>query len=180
MYYAYILLSSKSHIFYFGSAKDLKLRFKQHNNGEVKSTKPHLPWKLVRYAGFETEKQARDFEQYLKSGSGKAFTYKRLVSVALAKDLLSGRKSSPKSRYSEAERRISKWRIPSVRGPSRYAVALWRYANALDGSLDRFSGTEVIFLGKDEVYRCWYHGGSLDKLVPSSSQTPSKLTNILL
>lgn len=102
MYYTYILLSSKSHIFYFGSTNDLKLRFKQHNNGEVKSTKPHLPWKLVWYAGFETEKQTRDFEQYLKSGSGKAFAYKRLISVALEKDFLSGRKGSPKS--SEARR----------------------------------------------------------------------------
>ena len=96
MYYAYILLSSKSHIFYFGSAKDLKLRFKQHNNGEVKSTKPHLPWKLVRYAGFETEKQARDFELYLKTGSGKSFAYKRFISVALARDFREGRKGSPK------------------------------------------------------------------------------------
>ncbi len=98
IYYTYILLSSKSHTFYFGYAKDLKLRFKQHNNGEVKSTKPYLPWKLVWYAGFETEKQARDFEQYLKSGSGKAFAYKRLISVALEKDFSDGRSGSPKSK----------------------------------------------------------------------------------
>ena len=91
MYYSYILLSSKSHIFYFGSTNDLKIRFRQHNDGEVTSTKPHLPWKLVWYCGFETEKQARDFERYLKSGSGKAFAYKRLVQVALAKDFTDGR-----------------------------------------------------------------------------------------
>ena len=97
MFYTYILLSSKSHIFYFGSAKDLKLRLKQHNNGEVKSTKPHLLWKLVWYGAFETEKQARDFELYLKTGSGKSFAYKRLVSVALKKDFEKGRKGSPKS-----------------------------------------------------------------------------------
>ena len=42
MYYSYILLSSKSHIFYFGSTKDLKLRFKLHNEGKVKSTKSHI------------------------------------------------------------------------------------------------------------------------------------------
>ncbi|MDP4009974.1 MAG: GIY-YIG nuclease family protein [Candidatus Shapirobacteria bacterium] len=47
MYYAYILHSSKSHIFYFGSTIDLKTRFNLHNTGQVKSTKPHLPWKLV-------------------------------------------------------------------------------------------------------------------------------------
>ena len=98
MYYCYILLSSKSHIFYFGSAINLKKRLKLHNTGQVRSTKPHLPWTLVWYAAFDTEKQARDFELYLKTGSGKAFAYKRLVSVALAKDFLLGRKSSPKSK----------------------------------------------------------------------------------
>ncbi len=57
-----------------------------------------MPWKLVWYGAFETERQARDFEQYLKKGSGKSFAYKRLVSVALAKDLSCGRipKGTPK------------------------------------------------------------------------------------
>lgn len=98
MYYAYILFSKKSHIFYFGSANDLKIRIKQHNNGEVKSTKPYTPWKLVWYGAFSTEKEARDFEQYLKTGSGKSFAYKRLVSVVLAKDFSVGRQhhGSPK------------------------------------------------------------------------------------
>ena len=103
MYYTYILLNSKFHTFYFGSAKDLILRLKQHNNGEVKFTKPHIPWKLVWYAAFETEKQARDFELYLKSGSGKSFAYKRLISVALKKDFSCGRKSRPKPGHSETE-----------------------------------------------------------------------------
>jgi putative endonuclease len=91
MFYTYILLSSKSHIFYFGSTNNLKRRFTLHNNGEVKSTKPHIPWKLIWYGAFNTEKEAKDFELYLKTGSGKAFAYKRLVSVALAKDFSDGR-----------------------------------------------------------------------------------------
>lgn len=62
------------------------------------STKPHMPWNLVWYARFVTEKEARDFEQYLKHGSGKAFAYKRLVREALKKDFASGRVSSPKSK----------------------------------------------------------------------------------
>lgn len=98
MFYSYILLSSKSHIFYFGSAKDLRLRLEQHNNGEVKSTKPHLPWELVWYGAFTTEKEARDFEKYLKTGSGKSFAYKRFISVALKKDFFDGRHGSPKSK----------------------------------------------------------------------------------
>ena len=84
MFYTYILKSSKSLIFYYGSTSDLKKRVSEHNAGISKSTRPHLPWILVWYCGFPTKKQAEDFELYLKSGSGKAFAYKRLV--ALAKD----------------------------------------------------------------------------------------------
>lgn len=91
MYYSYILLSSKSHIFYFGSTSDLQERVWLHNSGKVKSTKPHTPWKLIWYGGFSSEKEARNFELYLKTGSGKAFAYKRLVPEALAKDFVSGR-----------------------------------------------------------------------------------------
>jgi len=97
-FYSYILLSEKSHIFYFGSTRDLKLRFKLHNEGRIKSTKAHRPWKLVWYGAFNTEKEARDFELYLKTGSGKAFAYKRLISVVLKKDFLRGRISSPKQK----------------------------------------------------------------------------------
>ena len=96
MHYAYILISNKAHIFYFGSTNDLRNRVKLHNTGKVKSTKPHTPWRLVWYGAFENEKQARNFELYLKSGSGKAFAYKRLVSVALAKDFSAGRHGIPK------------------------------------------------------------------------------------
>jgi hypothetical protein len=53
---------------------------------------------LVWYGGFTTEKEARDFELYLKTGSGKSFAYKRFLKVALAKDFKSGRIGSPKSK----------------------------------------------------------------------------------
>ncbi len=46
-----------------------------------------MPWKLVWYSAFESMQMAKDFELYLKSGSGKAFVYKRLVKVALSKDV---------------------------------------------------------------------------------------------
>jgi len=92
MFYCYILLSSKSHIFYFGSTNDLKKRIGLHNSGEVKATKSHIPWKLIWYGAFKTEREARDFELYLKTGSGKSFAYKRFVSVALKKDFAEGRK----------------------------------------------------------------------------------------
>jgi predicted GIY-YIG superfamily endonuclease len=86
MYYTYILWSSKSKNFYYGYTQNVEHRFTEHNKGLIKATRPYLPWRLVFYAGFETEKLAKDFELYLKSGSGKAFAYKRLLDVASKKD----------------------------------------------------------------------------------------------
>ena len=79
MYYVYILKSSKSGELYYGYTKDLKRRIKEHNEGRSRYTKGHLPVKLVFYSAFEKMNIAKDFELYLKSGSGKAFVYKRLV-----------------------------------------------------------------------------------------------------
>jgi predicted GIY-YIG superfamily endonuclease len=91
MYYAYILWSKKSRNFYFGYTSDLKKRVEQHNKGTSPTTKYFRPWKLVWYAGFSTKKLAKDFEKYLKTGSGKAFAYKRLInSEALKKDVICG------------------------------------------------------------------------------------------
>ena len=86
MYYVYILRSSKSGILYYGYTDNLKRRLKEHNDGLSKFTKGHLPWALVFYAAFMDKQTAKDFERYIKSGSGKAFAYKRLVNVAFAKD----------------------------------------------------------------------------------------------
>ena len=84
MHYVYILQSIKSNTLYYGYTLDLKKRIRQHNTGKSKYTKGHIPWKLVWYSAFVNQQMAKDFELYLKSGSGKAFVYKRLV--ALAKD----------------------------------------------------------------------------------------------
>lgn len=87
MYYVYILYSSKSQNFYYGYTEDLQNRLKLHQSGKVKSTAPFLPWKLVYYSAFEDLQLAKNFELYLKTGSGKAFAYKRLLnSGALKKD----------------------------------------------------------------------------------------------
>jgi len=80
MYYTYILYSSKSKIFYYGYTTDLKERVEDHNTGKSFATKPHMPWRLIWYCGFVKAQDAKDFERYLKSGSGKAFAYKRLIS----------------------------------------------------------------------------------------------------
>lgn len=95
MFYCYIILCSSHHLFYVGSTKDLKDRLEQHNAGKVESTKAYKPWKLAWYGAFRTRKEAEGFENYLKSGSGRAFAYKRLVPVALKKDLCEGRSENP-------------------------------------------------------------------------------------
>ena len=97
MYYVYSLKCKDG--YYFGSTNNLQKRLELHNQGNVPSTKPHIPWKLVWYGAFETEKQAGDFELYLKTGSGKAFAYKRLIPVALEEDFRKGRKGSPKRKF---------------------------------------------------------------------------------
>ncbi len=71
MWYVYILQSNKNkNWFYKGSTSDLKRRFKQHNNGEVQSTKAYRPLKLVYYEAYSSEKVARERESSIKkSGS---------------------------------------------------------------------------------------------------------------
>ena len=94
-YYAYILYSSKSDGFYFGSTPNVTLRVKKHNCGLVPSTKPYLPWDLIWYGYFSDKKLATDFELYLKSGSGKAFAYKRLIQSGVSRKMAG--KGSPKA-----------------------------------------------------------------------------------
>ena len=49
MYYTYVLMSEQDEKFYTGFTKDLKLRFEQHNKGQVESTKNRRPFKLIYY-----------------------------------------------------------------------------------------------------------------------------------
>jgi predicted GIY-YIG superfamily endonuclease len=62
---------------YVGSTNDLRRRIESHQRGEVRSTKTHLPILLKAYVAVSTEKNGRELERYLKSGSGKAFANKR-------------------------------------------------------------------------------------------------------
>ncbi len=79
MFYVYRLQSLKHpERSYIGFSADLKQRVKDHNAGKNKYTSPFKPWKLVFYAAFEDEQRARDFEKYLKTGSGIALGNKRL------------------------------------------------------------------------------------------------------
>ncbi len=90
MFYTYILRNNKISRYYIGNTNDLKNRLKEHQNGNVQSTKSDLHYELEWYCAFKTEKQAVAFEKYLKTGSGIAFMKKRFFKssgVALVKDV---------------------------------------------------------------------------------------------
>jgi len=79
MYYVYIIQSQKDKSFYTGFTKNLKQRIKEHNWHLSKYSKSKAPFKIDWYCAFKDKKKALDFEKYLKSGSGFAFSRKRLV-----------------------------------------------------------------------------------------------------
>jgi putative endonuclease len=80
MYFVYILKSinflNKT---YIGYTLNIQSRLKTHNNGGSIYTKDYRPWELVFYCGFQDKLKAMEFEKYLKSHSGRAFTEKRLL-----------------------------------------------------------------------------------------------------
>jgi putative endonuclease len=79
MFYVYLLQSEAfPNKRYTGFTTDLKSRVKTHNDGGSVHTAKYRPWKIVSYQAFADERRAREFEHYLKSGSGRAFAKKRL------------------------------------------------------------------------------------------------------
>ena len=71
MFYVYILLSRKDNKFYVGYTADLKLRYKEHQDGGVKSTKFRRPLKLIYYEAYMNQANAQKREQFYKSGRGR-------------------------------------------------------------------------------------------------------------
>lgn len=80
MYYTYILLSEKDGKFYTGYAKNLELRFGQHNKGLVSSTCERRPLRLIYYEACLNQQDATHREKYLKTFHGKMFIRNRLKS----------------------------------------------------------------------------------------------------
>ena len=79
MHYVY-LLQSQPHPDqrYIGLTSDQKARLAKHNDGGSPHTAKFRPWTLRTYVAFFTREQAAQFEQYLKSGSGRAFANRHL------------------------------------------------------------------------------------------------------
>jgi len=80
MFTIYIIKSLITGSYYRGFIElTAEERLVYHNKGVVPATKDKGPWKIVWYAVFESREKALVFERYLKSGSGHAFTWKRLI-----------------------------------------------------------------------------------------------------
>jgi predicted GIY-YIG superfamily endonuclease len=52
----------------------------EHNSGKSTHTRKYTPWHLIFYAAFPEQMAAERFEIYLKSGSGRAFAKRHLIS----------------------------------------------------------------------------------------------------
>ncbi|MFH1868485.1 MAG: GIY-YIG nuclease family protein [Candidatus Omnitrophota bacterium] len=82
MYYVYILRSKRdASRFYIGYTTDVNKRLKEHNESRMLYTKRYTPWCVETYISFTNQKIAKQFERYLKSGSGKTFLKRRLMAL---------------------------------------------------------------------------------------------------
>ena len=74
MHYVYILesIATPGH-YYIGYTAQLRDRVKKHQADVSSHAAKFRPWKLKLYLAFESKESALAFEQYLKSGSGRAF-----------------------------------------------------------------------------------------------------------
>ncbi|MCM8777720.1 MAG: GIY-YIG nuclease family protein [Candidatus Omnitrophica bacterium] len=73
----YIIQNKKGGL-YIGFTTNLSKRIWYHNNQFSQYTKLKGPWDLVWYCVFNREKDALNFERYLKTHSGRMFIEKRL------------------------------------------------------------------------------------------------------
>ena len=82
MTYVYLLRSctAPSQI-YTGMTSDLSARLQAHNSGQSKHTVKYRPWQIECFVAFPCKTRAAEFERYLKTGSGRAFAKKRLLSA---------------------------------------------------------------------------------------------------
>jgi putative endonuclease len=78
MKYVYLIRSKQSPAqTYVGQTHDVQKRLAAHNSGQSSHTSKYAPWELVAFFGFAERVKAAAFEEYLKSGSGRAFAVKR-------------------------------------------------------------------------------------------------------
>lgn len=78
MFYTYILKQQGIEHFYVGSTHNLERRLQEHLAGLNISTRGRK-WEIYCYFAFSNEVTCRNFEAYLKTGSGRAFAKKHFA-----------------------------------------------------------------------------------------------------
>ena len=72
-YVVYILQSTVTGSYYVGHTADLETRLRDHNTGQVGSTKPGKPWKVVYVETHSTRSEAIIRERKIKSRKKRAY-----------------------------------------------------------------------------------------------------------
>jgi putative endonuclease len=70
-YFVYAISSLNRNYIYVGLSSNLEQRFKRHNDGYEKTTKPYAPFRLIYTENCSDRPSARIREKYWKSGIGK-------------------------------------------------------------------------------------------------------------
>ena len=78
MHYVYVLKSLRDGDLYVGRTENLDQRLREHNQGQVSSTKERRPLKLVYCEVSNNIKDAVHREKYLKTSWGKRYLKHRL------------------------------------------------------------------------------------------------------
>jgi putative endonuclease len=76
MHYVYIIQSLDGRHWYVGVTNNIQRRLIEHNTGHSIHTTKYQKWNLQTYIAFTERQKAEEFEEYLKSHSGRAFTKK--------------------------------------------------------------------------------------------------------
>lgn len=77
-HYTYLLQSLKSGKWYTGCTKDLRKRFKEHQENQSTYTKNRGPFRLIYYEACLSKDDAYTRERYLKSGMGRRYLKNRI------------------------------------------------------------------------------------------------------
>jgi putative endonuclease len=78
--FVYVLRSERvPDRYYTGMSDDVECRLAVHNSGGSKYTCKLRPWKMIVSLNFSNPASAIAFEQYLKTGSGRAFSKRHFV-----------------------------------------------------------------------------------------------------
>ncbi|HBK87290.1 MAG TPA: hypothetical protein PKM91_03860 [Cyclobacteriaceae bacterium] len=78
MWNIYVLQGVKGGL-YKGCVEDLNAELEKHRQGLMENSKDQLPLDLIFTAAFPDKNKARDFERYLRSGSGRSFLKRHVV-----------------------------------------------------------------------------------------------------